>query len=99
MASEIFVDLAEIPDGGAKIVEVHKRLRIALFRVGDRVAAVNNRCPHESASLGDGDFDGFTVVCPAHDYRFNVWNGAGYKTLKTYPAEVIDQQVRITLPD
>ena len=96
---DIVVDLAEIPDGGAKIVDVRQGLRIALFRVKDRVAAVNNRCPHASGSLGDGDFDGFTVVCPVHDYRFNVWNGAGYKTLKCYPTEVVDQQVRVSVPD
>lgn len=90
--------LADIPDGGATIVDVRKGLRIALFRVGERVAAINNRCPHSSASLGDGDFDGATVRCPLHEYRFNVWNGAGYKTLKTYRTEVVDGQVRLHVP-
>lgn len=92
------IALSEIPDGGATIIEVRKGFKIALFRVNDRVAAVNNRCPHASAALGDGDFDGATVVCPLHGYRFNVWNGAGYRTLKTYPTEVIQGQVLITVP-
>jgi nitrite reductase/ring-hydroxylating ferredoxin subunit len=96
---DVTLDLAEIPDGGAKVIYVRQGLRVALFRVKDRVAAVNDRCPHAGSSLGDGDFDGSTVVCTAHDYRFNVWNGAGYKTLKCYPVEITDQQVRVTLPD
>lgn len=96
---DIVIDLAEIPDGGAKIIEVRQGFKIALFRVKDRVAAINNRCPHASASLGDGDFDGSTIVCPVHEYRFNVWNGAGYRTLKTYPTEIIDHQVHISVPE
>ena len=94
----ITIALSDIPDGGATIIEVRKGFKIALFRVNDRVAAVNNRCPHASAALGDGDFDGATVVCPLHGYRFNVWNGAGYKTLKTYPARVVQDQVHISVP-
>jgi nitrite reductase/ring-hydroxylating ferredoxin subunit len=96
---DFVVDLAEIPDGGAIKVEVSQNLWIALFRVKDRVAAVRNRCPHAGASLCDGAFDGFTVVCPAHDYRFNVWNGAGYTTLKTFATEVADGKVKIVVPD
>ena len=96
---DIVVDLAEIPDGGAKIVEVRQGFAIALFRVEDRVAAINNRCPHASASLGHGDFDGEIVICPVHDYRFNVWTGKGYGIVKTYPTVVIDQRVRVTVPE
>jgi nitrite reductase (NADH) small subunit len=99
MSETLTVSLSDIPDGGATIVEVRKGFRIALFRAADRVAAVNDRCPHSSAALGDGDFDGSTVVCPLHGYRFNVWNGAGYKTLKTYATEVIDGQVHIAVPE
>ena len=95
----ITVALSDIPDGGATIIEVRKGLKIALFRVNDRVAAVDNRCPHSSAALGDGDFDGATVVCPLHGYRFNVWNGAGYKTLKTFATRVIENEVQISVPD
>lgn len=99
MIYELVVPLADIPDGGAKIVEVRKNLRVALFRVGERVAAVNNRCPHSSASLGDGDFDGATVVCPLHEWRFNVWNGAGAKPLTVYAARVAGGEVRVMVPD
>lgn len=88
MSATLTVSLSDIPDGGTTIVEVRQGFKIALFRVGDRVAATNNRCPHSSAALGDCDFDGSTVICPLHGYRFNVWNGAGYKPLKTYPTEV-----------
>lgn len=96
---EIVVDLADIPDDCGKIVDVRQGLRIALFRVENRVAAINDRCPHAMASLGEGDFDGTIIVCPVHQYRFNVWTGIGYGQVKTYPVEVIGEQAHVTVPD
>ena len=51
------------------------------------------------ASLGEGDFDGTIIVCPVHQYRFNVWTGIGYGQVKTYPVEVIGEQAHVTVPD
>ena len=101
MPSEIVLNAAEVPDGGAKVVTIHERLRIAVFRVGDRVAAINNRCPHAGGSLGEGPFDGTTVKCPLHAFRVDVWKGIGNagKRVVTYPASMQDSQIRIILPD
>ena len=89
----------EIPDGGCKIVEVSERLRVAVFRVGERCAAINNRCPHRGASLGEGEFDGTTVKCPLHSFRVDVWKGKGNagKPVQTFPVTVNDDEVSITL--
>lgn len=97
MSSEVFVDLADVPDGGAKIVPVHEFLKVAVFRVGDRVAAINNRCPHAGGSLGEGAFDGTTVKCPLHAFRVNVWTGVGNagKRVQTFPASVVGDRICI----
>jgi nitrite reductase/ring-hydroxylating ferredoxin subunit len=99
--AEIKLQLTDVPDGGAKIVGAHGRLRIAVFRVGERVAAIDNRCPHAGASLGDGPFDGALVKCPLHGYPVYVWNGAGNagKPLKTFPVQVAGGEIRISVPD
>ena len=55
---ELTLKLAHIPEGRGMVLPVGDRLKIALFRVGDRCAAIDNRCPHAGASLGDGQFDG-----------------------------------------
>ena len=90
-----------IPDGGATIVQVAEQLKLAIFRVGDRVAAINNRCPHAGASLGEGNFDGTIVNCPLHGFRVNVWRGVGNagKPVQTFPVEVSGDDVHITIPD
>jgi nitrite reductase/ring-hydroxylating ferredoxin subunit len=99
MSTEIVLEAAEVPEGGAKIVAVNERLKIAVFRVGERVAAINNRCPHAGGSLGDGMFDGTTVKCPLHAFRVNVWKGVGNagKRVETFPASISDGKIRIAL--
>lgn len=83
---EIVVGLAEIPDGGAKTVEARPGLKIALFRVQDRAAAINNRCPHASASLGEGDFDGFMSRFPTRERcKFGESHGGGLHASRSDP--------------
>jgi nitrite reductase/ring-hydroxylating ferredoxin subunit len=96
---EIVLDASEVPDGGAKVVAVHDRLKIAIFRVGDRVAAIDNRCPHAGGSLGEGAFDGTIVKCPLHGFRVDVWRGVGNagKRVQVFPASIVDGNIRVVL--
>jgi len=97
--SEIRLQLNDIPDGGAKIVPVDEKLKVGVFRVGDRVAAIDNRCPHAGASLAEGPFDGTTVKCPLHGFRVNVWKGVGNagKPVCTFPVTVEGDAVTIVV--
>jgi nitrite reductase [NAD(P)H] small subunit len=42
---------------------------IALFNVGGRFLAIENRCPHKGGPLADGIIGGTTVTCPLHNQR------------------------------
>jgi nitrite reductase/ring-hydroxylating ferredoxin subunit len=97
----IRINLEEIPESGCKIVAVHQGLRIAIFRVGSRVAAINNRCPHAGGSLGDGAFDGTTVNCPLHGFRVDVWRGVGNagKPVQCFPVSISGNEAAIDVPD
>lgn len=48
---------------------------VVLARSGGVAYAVNARCTHYGASLGDGLFDGELVLCPLHHSGFNVATG------------------------
>lgn len=93
------ISKSAIPDGGCKIIEAGERLRIAVFRVGDRCAAINNRCPHAGASLGEGVFDGTIVKCPLHSFRVDVWKGKGNagKPVQTFPLSILDDEISIVV--
>ena len=48
---------------------------VAVFRIDDKLFAIDNTCLHEDGPLGEGTLDGFAVVCPYHDWRYDVRNG------------------------
>ena len=45
------------------------RPSLAIFNIGDRFLAVENRCPHGGGPLADGIVGGATVTCPLHNWR------------------------------
>jgi nitrite reductase/ring-hydroxylating ferredoxin subunit len=48
---------------------------VGLFRVGDRVFAMENACPHAGDPLSEGALQGSVVTCRAHGWQFDVQNG------------------------
>lgn len=65
----------EIPLREARSVRFGER-EIAIFNLGDRFLAVDNRCPHKGGPLSDGIVSGTTVVCPLHARKVDLETGA-----------------------
>ncbi len=68
---------------------------LAVFNLGDRYVAIDNRCPHMGGPLADGIVGGTTVTCPLHNWRVCLESGAvtkpcdaGVPQVKTYPVKV-----------
>ncbi|MGH9660263.1 MAG: nitrite reductase small subunit NirD [Bryobacteraceae bacterium] len=65
---------------------------IAIFNLGDRFLAVQNRCPHAGGPLADGIVGGETVVCPLHGWKVCLTSGAAgpqsTACVATYPVRV-----------
>ena len=64
----------ELAPGQGKLVEVNQK-RIALFNVGGRYFALDDRCPHRGAPLSEGEIEGAAVVCPWHGASFDLATG------------------------
>ena len=77
---------------------------IALFNLGDRFLATDNRCPHEGGPLCDGIVAGDAVVCPLHAWKVRLDSGAVERPaskdacVTTYPTRVEDGIVWLALP-
>lgn len=69
--------LSEVPDGGALIVQPNRHLSLAVFRTGQQVYAIEDRCPHGPVSLARGALEGCYVSCPLHGLTFDVRTGEG----------------------
>ena len=48
---------------------------IAVFNLGDRFLAVENRCPHRGGPLADGIVSGDSVICPLHGWKVDLQHG------------------------
>jgi len=66
--------LSELPERRGYLFEAGGE-SIALFRLGDRVHAIDNTCPHRDGPLAFGDLAGTTVYCPLHAWGFDVRTG------------------------
>ncbi len=93
--------LLELPDGRGVRVEVDDE-RIALFRIGDSVHAIGDRCSHAEASLAEGEvFDG-AVECPRHGSPFDLVSGEpeslpATTSVPVFPTAVRDGVVYLTI--
>ncbi len=71
--------LASLPDG-APVVRTVGDVSILVYRRGDQVSALIERCGHETAPLGEGEVTGSgadaCVVCPWHGSVFRLTDGA-----------------------
>ena len=61
-------EMANIPEKEGRTLELGS-LSIALFNLGGRFVALENRCPHKGGPLADGIVGGTTVTCPLHNWR------------------------------
>ena len=54
-------------------------VEIAIFNLGERFMAIENRCPHQGGPLCDGIVSGATVVCPLHGWGFDLVTGGAVR--------------------
>ena len=93
--------LQDIPRLGSRVVRTASG-NIAVFRTeSDEVFALDDRCPHKGGPLADGMLAGDQVVCPYHAFRYDSRTGecdqAGRCPVATYPVEVSDGAVHVTV--
>lgn len=93
-----------VPPREGRAVDVGSR-EIALFNLGDRFLAIDNRCPHRGGPLADGILAGGAVVCPLHAWKVCLETGAVQQPggasacLTTYPTRVKSDVVWIAVPE
>ncbi len=95
--------LADLPIDGARLVE-HGGSPVAVFRLGDAVHAIADRCSHAEASLSEGDVFDNEVECPRHGAAFDFTSGEALTLPATKPVAVFETEVRdgnvfIEIPD
>tara|TARA_B100001123_G_C14661581_1_gene769831 strand:- start:282 stop:596 length:315 start_codon:yes stop_codon:yes gene_type:complete len=60
---------------------IHDGTPIAIFKIENEFFAIDNRCPHRGASLGDGKLTGNVISCPWHSWKFSIKSGIAIENL------------------
>ena len=72
---------------------------IALYRYQGDFYALDNQCVHRNGQLGDGHMEGANVICPLHQWDYDVRTGISRYEAKEkvaiYPVRVSDGRVEI----
>ena len=92
----------EIPLGEGRNFDLPGQ-RIAVFRGRDgRVFATQSECPHRGGPLADGLLGDGALVCPLHEWRFDLTTGAtenGACPIEIYRTSVADDgSISVELP-
>lgn len=74
---------------------------ITVFNDAGSFYALNDTCPHEEASLGEGWLENCEIECPLHQSRFDLRTGAvtclpATGAARTHRVEVKDGRVWLT---
>jgi nitrite reductase/ring-hydroxylating ferredoxin subunit len=86
MAFERVARLSDIPAGRGLRVRVGER-EVGLWRVGERVFAMDDVCPHAGYPLHEGDLQGSFAICPGHGWAFCVETGLAPGEVDERPQE------------
>ncbi|MFG0316151.1 MAG: Rieske (2Fe-2S) protein [Planctomycetota bacterium JB042] len=91
----------DLPDGARRSIDVAGR-EVTVLRLGERVVALRNRCPHANGRLGDGEVKDGAIVCPLHRWRFSLDDGSTRRDphlrAELLPARIEDGEVRVEVP-
>jgi nitrite reductase (NADH) small subunit len=95
--------LQHIPPGEGRNYKLGDR-KVAVFRTRDGgVFATQASCPHRAGPLADGLIGGRSLVCPLHDWTFDLATGSsvnGTCGIKTYTARVeLDGTIIVEVDD
>ncbi len=74
---------------------------IALFNVGGKFIAWDNRCPHRGASLADGNISEDIIQCKFHLWEFDVKKACALQNqeikVKTYTIKIQGDEIYLVL--
>jgi 3-phenylpropionate/trans-cinnamate dioxygenase ferredoxin subunit len=85
----LFVDIGDSP--------------IVIFNIAGQYYAIGDVCSHDDGPVGDGDIEGYTVVCPRHGAEFDIRTGKvismpAVVDIPAYPVQVRDGMIYLGVP-
>lgn len=94
--------VSEVPNGERLFVEIEGR-PIVIFNIAGQLFAIGDVCTHDDGPLGDGDLEGYNIVCPRHGAEFDVRTGKVMQMpavvdIPAYPVRVVEGMIQVGVP-
>ena len=94
--------VSELPNGERLFVELGDK-PVVIFNIAGQFFAIGDVCTHDDGPLGDGDLEGYNIVCPRHGAEFDIRTGQAVQMpavvdIPAYPVAVRDGMLFIGLP-
>jgi cell fate regulator YaaT (PSP1 superfamily)/nitrite reductase/ring-hydroxylating ferredoxin subunit len=87
---------SEIEQGKAIVADLGGP-KVAVFNVDGVYHVLSNECGHQGGPLGEGKLEGFSVVCPWHQWKFDVTTGnclsVGGSSVRKYEVGAIGDEL------
>jgi 3-phenylpropionate/trans-cinnamate dioxygenase ferredoxin subunit len=92
----------DFPNGERLFVEIGDQ-PIVVFNIAGKLFAIGDVCSHDNGPLGDGDLEGYEVVCPRHGAQFDVRTGQVTRMpagtdIPAYPVRIVDGNIEVGVP-
>ena len=100
-----FVEIAPVEDlpGGERLFVEIENKPIVIFNIAGQLFAIGDVCTHDDGPLGDGDLEGYNIVCPRHGAEFDVRTGKVVQMpavvdIPAYPIRVVEGMIQVGVP-
>ena len=94
------MDEEDLPMGKSAIVTVGDE-EIALFYYKGKYYAIGNQCLHQGSSLGEGRIEEGVVICPNHEWRYDLKTGECPQNpnlcAKIFPVKIVKGMIQIEM--
>jgi 3-phenylpropionate/trans-cinnamate dioxygenase ferredoxin subunit len=95
--------LSDLPSGEQLYVDIGE-LELVIFNVAGEIFAIGDVCSHDDGPLGEGEIEGYEVICPRHGARFDIRSGEATELpavvdIPAYPVRITDGQIEVGVPE
>lgn len=99
-----------VPIAGADEIKIGERLfveiddhSIVVFNIAGGLFAIADVCSHDDGPLGEGEIEGYSVICPRHGARFDMRSGKvlslpAFIDIPAYPVRIVEGQIEVGVP-
>jgi 3-phenylpropionate/trans-cinnamate dioxygenase ferredoxin component len=92
----------ELKDGDRLFVDIDGK-PVVILKIAEQYFAIADVCSHDEGPVGEGEIEGFEIICPRHGARFDIRTGRvlalpAFVDIPAYPVRIVGDQIELGLP-